>query len=439
MKAPSTNAWLNRPLSIGFGAFIGLVLWKLGNPVILEYLITPPDNIWAVWPLSWGYTLLILLCLGTIWFGRWDQAKGVPAWLLFLPLAWLGWQFLSSTHSVEPRLSRVTLPHFCACIACFYLGFFILSNRANWRWFGAPVLICFLLSLWMAFEQHYGGLEETRKQFLSQPGAELYPKWYLLKIQSNRVFGSFVYPNALAGAILLLLPLSLRVTWLLSYPLTSLTRLVIVGIIAYAGLASLYWSESKGGWLIALGVGLFSLSQLGFSKRLKTVAVVAVLLAGTAGFLIKYQTYLKKGATSVGARFGYWQAAWDTAKQHPILGSGPGTFSVAYAKIKPPEAEMARLAHNDYLEQASDSGVPGCILYLGMIWGWLSHIYRRTPIRFDSIPALILLGLFAWCAQALIEFQLYIPGLAWPVFLLFGTLLAISTDRTKLQAPPNEL
>lgn len=426
----------NAGLSLAFGAFTGLTLWKLGNPVILEYLVTPPDNVWAVWPLSWGYAMLAILCLGTIWMGRWGEIKSIPKWLLALPLAWLAWQFLSSTHSVDPKLSKVTLPHFCACVSCFYLGFFVASHRLNWKWFGAPLLLCFLLSLWMAFEQHYGGLEETRKQFLSQPGVELYPKWYLLKLQSNRVFGSFVYPNALAGAILLLLPVSLRLTWLLSYRLADVTRLVLVGVVSYAELACLYWSESKGGWIIALGVGLFALSQLAVSKKIKVVVLLAVLLGGTAGFLIKFEAYLKKGATSVGARFGYWQAALDTTKQHPILGSGPGTFSVAYAKIKPPEAEMARLAHNDYLEQASDSGIPGCIIYLGMIGGWLLYIYRRTPLNFDSIPALILLGLTGWCAQAFIEFQLYIPGLAWPVFLLFGILLATAGDKTPL--PPSK-
>jgi O-antigen ligase len=291
----------------------------------------------------------------------------------------------------------------------------------------------------MAFEQHYGGLEETRKQFLSQPGADLYPKWYLLKIQSNRVFGSFVYPNAFAGAILLLLPVSLRLTWLLSARLTDITRMVLVGVVSYAGIACLYWSESKGGWLIALGMGALCLSRIAVSRKLKIVVLVGVLLAGTVGFLIKFEAYFKKGATSVSARFGYWQAALDTAEKHPILGSGPGTFSVSYAKIKPPEAEMARLAHNDYLEQASDSGIPGCVLYLAMIGGWLVYCARRTPIKLASAPSLILLGIIGWCAQGFIEFQLYIPGLAWPIFLLFGVALALSAVPQPLKTQTRQL
>src|SRR5258708_31772763 len=153
---------------------------------------------------------------------------------------------------------------------------------------------------------------------------------------------------------------------------------------------------------------MFFLGHLGYSRSIKMTVLAAILALGTIGFLIKFQSYLQKGATSVGARFGYWQAALDTVRSHPILGSGPGTFSVAYARIKPPEAEMARLAHNDYLEQACDSGILGFILYLVMIIGWLAHCYRRIAIKFDSIPGLLLTRLIAWCAQGLIEFQVYI-------------------------------
>ena len=83
-------------------------------------------------------------------------------------------------------------------------------------------------------------------------------------------------------------------------------------------------------------------------------------LAGWAGgFFWRYSAFFQKGATSVGARFDYWQAALQTAKDKPLFGTGPGTFAIAYEKIKRPESEMARLVHNDYLEQASDSGVVG--------------------------------------------------------------------------------
>ena len=93
----------------------------------------------------------------------------------------------------------------------------------------------------------------------------------------------------------------------------------------------------------------------------------------------------------------------------------------AYAKIKPPEAEMARLAHNDYLQQASDSGFIGGILYTGFIWSSLFLSWRklnRSPLRLA-----VWFGLLGFALQSFVEFGLHIPALAWPFFLLLGWLL----------------
>ena len=136
-----------------------------------------------------------------------------------------------------------------------------------------------------------------------------------------------------------------------------------MGVAGTAALGCLYWSGSKGGWLLMLLLGLLALLRVPFSRRLKLVLVTGVLLAGLAGFFWKYAAFFQKGATSVSARFDYWQAAARTTKDEPVFGTGPGTFAIAYQKIKRPESEMARLVHNDYLEQASDSGVPGLLAY----------------------------------------------------------------------------
>src|SRR5258706_16212302 len=105
------------------------------------------------------------------------------------------------------------------------------------------------------------------------------------------------------------------------------------------------------------------------NRTFKAALIAFVLLAGLSGFFLKYPRFFQKGATSLSARFDYWEAALKTTAAHPFFGTGPGTFSIAYQKVKRPESEMARLAHNDYLEQASDSGLPGFFLYSTFIIG----------------------------------------------------------------------
>lgn len=99
----------------------------------------------------------------------------------------------------------------------------------------------------------------------------------------------------------------------------------------------------------------------------------------------------------------------------------------AYAKIKPPEAEMARLAHNDYLQQASDSGFLGALLYATLIWGSLAFAWRRC--QESALTRAVWFGLLGFALQGFVEFGLHIPALAWTFFLLLGWLCGQPNQR----------
>jgi O-antigen ligase len=178
-----------------------------------------------------------------------------------------------------------------------------------------------------------------------------------------------------------------------------------------------------------LGSGLVVLLNQDLSKRLKLGLVCSVLTLGVAGFAWKYAGFFQRGATSVVARFDYWEAAWNTAIGKPILGSGPGTFGLVYAAIKRPESEMARLTHNDYLQQASDSGFPGLIFYMAFVGGLIWTGYARWQASRSPLQLGIWVGLLAWALQAVGEFTLYVPSLAWTAFGFAGWLMGSTGKR----------
>lgn len=419
-KTTDRRHWL---WAIAAGLFIAIAILKFSTPAILGELVAAPSSpiewLFFSWPNLVGYGLLAALAITSVR----SLAPNIqaPRWLLLLPALWLGWQVLCTANTINMPLTRATLAHFTSVVLLFYLGYFALSRAAELRGFRAPLLGGFLLIVWAGLEQHFGGLQATREMIYAQPNWQELPPEYLEKIAKNRIFSTLFYPNAFAGGLILLTPLAGLFLWQLTDRLQDPSRIVIVGTVVTGALACLIWTESKSGWLVCLALGLVYAFQSRLPKWIKTTTLLVLLVGGLAGFFWKYADYFSKGATSVAARFDYWNAAWSTAKANPLFGSGPGTFMKAYAKIKPPEAEMARLAHNDYLQQASDSGFIGGLLYTGFIWSSLIYSWRklnRSPIRLA-----VWFGLLGFALQSFVEFGLHIPALAWTFFLLLGWLL----------------
>ena len=255
---------------------------------------------------------------------------------------------------------------------------------------------------------------------------------------------------------MLLLPVSLTLAFGAKNLRPKIRAAVIVTALFLGG-AGFFWTGSKLGWLVAMAIGGLYLLRLNWPAGLKIAAIAGVAILGLGIFAARFHTYFAAGATSAGARLDYWRAAVQTTQNNPLFGTGPGTFQRPYEQLKPPGAEMARLAHNDCLEQFSDSGIPGGIFYLAWITLALVAIGKRiwksenaTPQQERGVgvqasacrgnrlkpelqqpaggpPALrfaIFAGVLGWLMQGIGEFGLYIPAPAWTAFTLLGCLIA---------------
>lgn len=443
--------------ALAFGLFLGLCIWKFGNPVILDHKIsapaTPAEFLYEPWPLHWAnWILLPLAGLGALLLFQnkisWTQTK----WLWLLPLVWLGWQFISATQTVDADLTRATLWQFSGCVACYFLGALIFARDNLWRWLLPGLLAAFAFCLVRGIDQRIFEFPQNRlvliegeragwtnfppeavaqmkadNVIITTNGADVANPAILDKFKKGRVAGTLVYPNALAGIILLLWPLALALAFGATKNLKPIIRFAAIALTIFLGGAALFWSGSKLGWLIAIFIAGFYLLRLDWPVKFKLVAAAIVLIVGLGIFAVRFHHYFATGAHSVSARFDYWHAAVQTTTAKPVFGTGPGTFQRPYAQIKTPEAEMARLTHNDYLEQFSDSGVVGGLAYAAWILLAVFIAGKKSWRNADVFTFSILAGLLGWLLQGLGEFGLYIPALVWTAFTLLGCLIGQKT------------
>jgi O-antigen ligase len=464
MKSESKSSGI-KFYALVFGLFLGLTILKFGNPVILDSKISPPaspsDFLHDAWPTHWANWIFWPLAFAgaaIVWSQklRWPGTK----WFWLLPLIWFGWQFVSATSTVDVDLTTATLWQLSGCVACYFLGAFLLRSEQLLRLLLVGVLAAFTFCLVRAVDQRLFEFPQSRQllvesertnwtnlppeMFLEMKrenviittnGVDMANPVILAKFAKGRVNGTLVYPNALAGAVLLLFPVSLVFAFNGTKRLRPIIRATVIGLALFLGGAGFFWTGSKLGWLIAIAVGGACLFRMKWPARLKWTVLILILGAGLGIFAIRFHNYFAAGATSTGARFDYWRAAAQTTLAHPLFGTGPGTFQQPYAKIREELAaknpqkelpEMARLAHNDYLEQFSDSGIVGGIAYATWILAALAIIGRRVWNSRQPMIFAIFIGLAGWFVQGLGEFGLYIPALAWTAFTLLGCLSGTS-------------
>jgi O-Antigen ligase len=445
--------------ALAFGLFLGLAIVKFGNPVILESKIAPPASAlefwWYAWPPRWSLWLLLPLSLAGVWLAitrrpRWPGAR----WLWVLPIIWLGWQLVASLKTIDGKLTTTTLWQLGGVGACYFLGALVLGSDRGLRLMLIGMLAGFTFCLVQAVKQRLFEFPQERQLLIESEragwtnlppnvilewkqngaiittnGVDIANPAFIVKYTKGRVHGTMVYANALAGVVLLLFPVATVLAFTGTRRFKRPTRLLAIAVTLFLGGAGLFWTGSKSGWLIAVALGGLWLFRLDWPTRAKWTLFALLLIAGLVVFGIRFRSYFASGATSVGARFDYWRAAGQIARQRPLFGSGPGTFQHPYAELKRPEAEMARLVHNDYLEQFSDSGFIGGLSYLSWIGLLTWTLAKRTWRLENPMFFALFIGILGWFVQGLSEFGLYVPALAWTAFALGGCLLKL-TDRS---------
>ena len=336
-------------------------------------------------------------------------------------------------------------------LTAFFLTLFLCRDR------NAKKRLVFALVSLGAFEALYGLI-----QYLTgwQQIFAYVKKYYL-----EEATGTYINRNHFAGFLEMILPfvivLALRWTYLLSKntsgragtfrKLVSRTELVSVVFwlfLAIVILAALVLSRSRMGIISAL-VSLVAILALAGTSTVgprARAAVAAVSFIGVLGLVVwigsdpvmsRFETLGQEYNLSGQSRVSIWHDTLGLIRQHPFLGTGLGSFFVAYTSVQTAFLNLlVEHAHCDYLEVATELGLPGAILVFGSIFWVLAQSARRygkLEERFDKAVSLACIGsIGAILVHSLADFNLYIPANA----LLFTMILAMAWSSAHPESRP---
>jgi O-antigen ligase len=276
-------------------------------------------------------------------------------------------------------------------------------------------------------------------------------------VTGNRLFGRAIWnkmysnPNDLGAITLLMLGLALAIASVKTQSTRirrGATALVPVTLLI------ILLTQSRGvfiGLLVGFGPPLLARLRKRPSATapvLTALAVVALLVPAGAWQRLEGITKLtsvetiaqahKPQSTSGGQAAFYLQVADESAAQRfeilktglrifassPILGVGIGCYNEANARVAP--SLGSRDAHNTYVGLAAEMGLPGLLLWVGLVGSVMAQVRRRrAQLRADDHTIQVL-----WIERAVIGYLIAAifasyAGLTM-FYLLLGTLWAAS-------------
>jgi hypothetical protein len=128
-----------------------------------------------------------------------------------------------------------------------------------------------------------------------------------------------------------------------------------------------------------------------------------------------------------------WRAAWEIFTAHPLLGSGGGSYNLAFESVRPEGFFKDPIwAHSEYLNLLSDYGLIGAFCVLLVVVAFVRALTsassestggRQRVSDWSDSSALrtgIRVGLLALALHAAVDFHFRLPGLVVPAALLAG-------------------
>lgn len=208
----------------------------------------------------------------------------------------------------------------------------------------------------------------------------------------------------------------------------------LLGLAFLALVYALMLTRSRGGILsFLLGAGLVLVLAWRHVPRKALASLPLIVLAAyvlaelsrSGSFTERLETLADPQSASP-ERLLIWQQSWELLRQSPLWGAGLGHYSLYWPLYRDPaDGSAGFFVHNDYLQLWIEAGLPGLLLFLGVLaaaaWGALRAWHRRNlPVLARLEMGGLAAGVGAIAVHSLVQYNFYVI----PILLLCGLMLA---------------
>jgi O-antigen ligase len=207
-------------------------------------------------------------------------------------------------------------------------------------------------------------------------------------------------------------------------------------------LPTLFFTYSRGAWL-ALGAGALGglalapprlprrVAAAGAAAIVVLLVVALVRVGGPAGAIrefshagpaVKADKNRRLFSLSGSSRAQYWHVAWREAEDHPLLGSGAGSFQRNWLRLRPAELPVLD-AHNLYLETLAEVGPVGLALLVALL---AVPAVAAVMARREPLAAPVFAGYVAYVVHAAQDWDWELPAVTLAALCCAAALLALA-------------
>ncbi len=350
---------------------------------------------------------LLLLWLGATLLRGYGSGFVLPkSWVVTTLLLFWIWQGLSISWSVAPYASLLNFWEI-GSLPLIFLIWKLAPSKGLWRQIFLLVqCLGVALALYALYQKM--GLGEDPRSFFS----------------TRNSHAAFLNLIALAGMGICVHSLAKgRLAWPAS---------IWHGSVLFMFALAVFTTGSRGATLALLIGSAFVLwpSRKAVPAHAPLTVLLLLVLAYAAtdfnGVVSERLSSLSEPGSAGMSRYVIWEPAWHMLLDAPWLGIGAGTFWLVYPSYRDViDTSAGSHVHNDYLELALETGVPGLGLFLLFLLA-VFVLYRRAMRRVDADAGLhlemsgLFAGLIATAMHSFFTFNLYIL----PIVMLVGLVLA---------------